>query len=196
MKKVLVSGLFALIILMTACKKDSPASATNIEGTYNFKLMSVKGSTSILGSSGDKAVTVSDFSSINNGGTVVFNNGTITAQAFTYTVDTTAMLYLYDGDDVIASSSYPFSYTIPASNSVGQYKIVGADSIYFPQGGLTVNIDGTGPYETVGNGGHFSFSGNLLTITENVTKDSTFEDSGETYHLVETATASILLEKK
>lgn len=96
----------------------------------------------------------------------------------------------------IASTSYPFSYTIPASNSAGQYKIVGSDSIYFPQGGLTVNIDGTGSYETVGNGGHFSFSGNLLTITQNVTKDSTFEDSGEAYHMIETANASIVLEKK
>ena len=196
MKKLFVSGLFSIVILLAACKKDNPAGATNIEGTYDFKSISVKGSSSIVGSYGDSAVTVSDYSSINNGGTVIFNKGTITAQAFTYTVDTTAMLYLYDGDDLIASTSYPFSYTLPASNSSGQYKIIGTDSIYFPQGGLSVNIDGTGSYQTVGNGGHFSFSGNLLTITENVTKDSTFEDSGETYHIVEKATASLVLEKK
>jgi hypothetical protein len=196
MKKLFVFGLFSIVILLAACKKDSPASATSIDGTYDFKYMSVKSSSSIVGSSGDKMVTTSDYSTINNAGIVIFNKGALTAQAVTYSVDTESMLYVYDGDDLLSSSSYPFTYTLPASNSAGQYKIVGADSIYFPEGGLTGDIDGTGSYQTDASGGHYSFSGNLLTITQNVTKDSTFEDSGETYHMIETATASLVLEKK
>ena len=196
MKKLFVSGIFSIVILLAACKKDGPASATSVDGTYDFKYMSIKSNSSIVGSAGDKTVTTSDYSTINNGGTVIFNNGTLTAQAVTYSVDTKSMLYLYDGDDLITSSSYPFSYTIPANNPTGQYKIVGADSIYFPQGGLTGNIDGTGSYQTIASGGHFSFSGNLLTIIQNFTKDSTFHGSGETYHIIETATASLILEKK
>jgi hypothetical protein len=141
-------------------------------------------------------VTTSDYSTINNGGTVTFNNGVLTAQAVTYSVDTKSMLYVYDGDDLLTSSSYPFTYTMPSINSTGQYKIVGADSIYFPQGGITADIDGTGSFQTDASGGHYGFSGNLLTITQNLTKDSTFEDSGETYHIVEKATASLVLEKK
>jgi hypothetical protein len=45
-------------------------------------------------------------------------------------------------------------------------------------------------------GGHYSFSGNLLIITESLEKDSSFQDSGETYQMVEKATAILVLEKK
>lgn len=196
MKKLLVTGLFSVVILLTACKKDSPNSTSNIEGTYNFKYISVKSNSTLIGSSGDKAVTISEYSTTDNTGTVSFNGDVLTAQNVTYVVNTQAKVYVYDGSDLLDSSSYPFTYTIPPLNSVGQYKIVGADSIYFPQGGLRSTIGGTGSYQTMASGGHYSFSGNLLTITQNLEKDSSFQDSGEMYQIIEKTTASFVLEKK
>lgn len=196
MKKLLVTGLFSLVILLAACKKDSPNSTSNIEGTYNLKYISVKSNSTVIGSSGDKAVTISEYSTTDNTGTISFSEGVLSTQDVTYVVNTQAKVYVYDGSDLLDSLSFPFNYTIPPLNSVLQYKIIGADSIYLTQGGLTSTIGGTGSYQTMASGGHYSFSGNLLTITQNLEKDSTFQDSGETYQMIEKAAASLVLEKK
>ncbi len=196
MKKLFVPGLLAAIILLAACKKDSSNSTTGIEGTYNFKYISAKSTSSLTGSAGDKIITISDYSTINNGGVITFSNNSLTAKDLTYSVNTQAKAYQYDGSDLIDSLSYPFSFTLPSSNSTGQYKIIGTDSIYFPQGGLTVPTDGSGPYQGSAGGGHFTLSGNLLTIIQNVSRDSSFRNSGETYQQTQRATTSIVLEKQ
>jgi len=85
---------------------------------------------------------------------------------------------------------------LPQSTSSGSYKLIGSDSIYFPQGGITVTVDGNEYYQSGASGGRYSFNGTLLTITQNVTKDSTFNDSGETYNMVESASTSIEMEKQ
>ena len=148
-----------------------------------------------MSNSGDKVITISDYSTINNAGNVIFNNGILTAQGVTYSVDTQSKTYQYDGADLLDSLILPFTFTVPAINSAGQYKVVGADSIYFPQGGITTGINGSGSYQTAASGGHYRFNGNLLTITQNFAKDSSFTESGETYHQIETATSSIVFEK-
>ncbi len=197
MKKRFGTILLSVVILLAACKKDNNTNSTSgIEGSYNFKYISAKTNSSITGSSGDRVVTTSDYSTISNGGVVIFNNGSLTAKDLTYSVNTEAKAYEYDGATLIDSLSYPFSFTLPSSNSTGQYKIIGTDSIYFPQGGLTVPADGSGSYQGSASGGRFTLSGNLLTIKQNVSRDSTFRDSGETYKMIQTATTSIVLEKQ
>ncbi len=70
------------------------------------------------------------------------------------------------------------------------------DSIYFKEGGLTVAIDGLTSYAGKAGGGHYKLSGNMLTITQSISKDSSFTDSGESYLLHESAVATISLEKQ
>ena len=197
MKKLFVPGLLSAIVLLAACKKDKSNNNTAaIDGTYKLKYISAKTNSTITGSLGDKAVTTSDYTTTNNGGTIAFSNGMLTATGLTYTVDTEAKLYEYDGTDLLDSASFPFSFTLPASNSSGTYKLIGSDSVYFPQGGITAAVDGNGYYQSGASGGRYSFNGTLLTITQNATKDSTFQDSGETYNMVESALASIVMEKQ
>ncbi len=195
MKKVFIFGLLSAIVLLAACKKDKNGSNASIEGTYKLKYISAKTSSSVIGNYGDKTVTTSEYTTTNNQGTITLSNGALTATGLTYSVDTRANLYEYFGTDLLDSSSYPFSFTLPASNSASQYQLIGADSIYFPQGGITSGADGSG-YQSIANGGHYSFSGNLLTITEVVSKDSTYGESGETYKLIEGGTSSVVLEKQ
>ena len=197
MKKLFVPLLLSTVILLAACKKDNSSTNTSaIEGTYTFKYMSAKTNSSITGSFGDKVVTTSDYTTSNNGGIVTISKGTLTATGLTYTVDTEAKLYEYDGVDLLDSMSFPFTYTLPPSTSSGPYKLIGSDSIYFPQGSITATVDGNGNYQSGAGGGRYSFNGALLTITQNATKDSTFDDSGETYNVLESATASIVMEKQ
>lgn len=199
MKKLIAPTLLSIVILITSCTKDknNVNSASAIDGTYKFTSVSASTNSTLADAYGGKMVTTSDYTSINNGGTAIFNNGSLTATGLTYTVDAQAKGIYYQDGAILDSSSYPFAFTLPSSNSVGQYKIISSDSIYFPQGGLTTPVDGSNPYPaTTGGGGQYKLSGKTLTITQQYLKDSTFTDSGETYNMEQSATTSIMLEKQ
>jgi hypothetical protein len=85
---------------------------------------------------------------------------------------------------------------IPATNSTVHYKLIGSDSIYFQNGSMTSGIAGNGTIQSGGNGGRYTLSGNLLTLKQNSSKDSTFQLSGVTFHMVESALATVVLEKQ
>lgn len=65
---------------------------------------------------------------------------------------------------------------IPTTNPVSSYQLIGADSIYFPKGGLV--------------------NRNQLTLTINAIKDSTFSDTGVKYILQQSVVSSIVLIKQ
>ena len=199
MKKLIVPTLLSIVILIAFCtkEKDNVNSASAIDGTYKFTSVSASTNSTLTDAYGGKMVTTSDYTSINNAGTAIFNNGSLTATGLTYTVDAQAKNISYEDGEILDSSSYPFTFILPPSNSVGQYKIISSDSIYFPQGGLTSPVDGSNPYQsTTGGGGRYKFSGKTLTITQQYLKDSTFTESGETYNMKQSATTSIILEKQ
>ena len=182
--------------MLASCKKDKTSTATGIEGTYKVKSFSAQTQSSIAGNLGDKIVTISNYTTTSNGGTLTFANNTMTATGPTYSVNTQAEFYEYYNNTLLDSASYPFNFTLPPSNSTGQYQLVGADSIYFPNGGITITSDGSTTYQGQASGGRYSISGKVLTITQSVAKDSSFTDSGETYILHESANGSMELEKQ
>lgn len=196
MKKHLLGSL-AIIVMLASCKKDDPqtTNSASIEGSYKLKYITAKTNATVL-SGDEKSVAISDYTTTDNQGTITFNNSTLTATGLSYSVNTNAKGYLYFGGDLVDSFSYPFSFALPPSNSAAPYQLIGTDSIYFPQGSVTSGIDGMGSTQSAPGGGRYSFAGNLLTITQHVTKDSTINDSGETAHLTETGLASIVLEKQ
>lgn len=83
---------------------------------------------------------------------------------------------------------------IPTTNPVSSYQLIGADSIYFPKGGLVAI--GTNISSGNAGGGHYRMNGNQLTLTINAIKDSTFSDSGVKYILQQTVVSSIVLIKQ
>ena len=198
MKRHLLLGTLAVIVVLASCKKDNNKdnNTSGIEGTFKLKYLTSKTNAITTVTDGEKAITTSDYTTINNQGTIVFTGSTLSATGLTYTVDTEAKYYLYDGADLIDSSSVPFTFTLPASTSVAQYQLIAADSIYFPQGSMTSGVGGTGSTQAGASGGHYSWNGKLLTITQIFSKDSTFEDSGEIVNLKESAVSSIVLEKQ
>ena len=197
MTKHLLCSL-AVIAMLASCKKDNdtPGSTAGLEGTYKFKYLSAQTNTTSTGSAGDKIVTTSDYTTENNQGTIVFTNTSLSATGLAYSVNSSAKYDLYDGTNLISSGSQPLTFNLPASSSTSQYKLVGTDSIYFPQGSATSSLPGGGTTATLASGGRYSWNGNLLTIKQNVSRDSSFQDAGETYQLKQSAITSLVLEKQ
>lgn len=197
MKKHLLGSL-AFIIMLASCKKDDPQTTNSaaIDRSYKLKYLTANTNSTVV--SGDqKTVTTSDYTTTNNQGTVTFGNSTLTATGLAYSVNTNAKGYLYFGGELIDSFSFPFLASLPATNYTTQYQLIGADSIYFPQGSISIgSADGTGSTQTGPSGGRYSFNGNLLTITQHYFKDSTINSGGETAHLQDNALTSIVLEKQ
>lgn len=197
MKRNLFLMLSAIVIIFAACSKDHTNPDTNgIEGTYKLKSISAKTNSTITGTDGEKEITVSDYTGSNTAGTIVVDGSKFSATGLSYEVNSTATAYFYQDNEFIDSFSMPFNVKIPASNSAAPYKLVGADSIYFSQGSFASSLTADGTIETAGSGGKYTMSGNLLTIKQNASKDSTFMDSGVTFHMVETVLATIVMEKQ
>ncbi|MEO7394427.1 MAG: hypothetical protein ABIU11_05745 [Chitinophagaceae bacterium] len=194
MKKHLILSLLTAIIILASCQKENDTTPTAIEGAYKIKSLSAKTNVIVTGSEGEKIVTTSDYTTINNQGTLVFDQSNLTYTGLTYSIDTEAKYYIYLDNDLVDSASFPLQATLPSTNGVAPYKLIGADSIYFPQG--SVASGGMGNTQTLASGGRYTLNGNLLTITQHVSKDSTFQDSGETFNLAESGVSTIVIEKQ
>jgi len=207
--------LFVASLAFTSCQKeidylddepgsdntnnDGDSSATSIVGTYNF--LSVAAQTQsdamldILGGE-SKTSSLFDFVSTNNTGTVVFTDDEMTVTGLSYTATGNLKAYTYQNNVLIDSTEeQPFSYDVTASNSSGKYKLAGADSIYFPDGGF-ISIAGASSVPVSSSGGKISFKGDTLRITTPIYSDTTLSISGLTYHVVQSGTGTISLEKK
>jgi hypothetical protein len=195
MKKNHFFCLVAVIAIIISCKKeDAKTNSSSIDGTYKFESISAKTNSTIIGNDGEKMVTISDYNSSDNKGTVVFDNGHATSKDLSYSVNSVATGYFYENGILTDSTSLPYSVTVPASNSVSTYKLVGADSIYFSQGGF-VSIGSATATSNTG-GGHYKISGNQLIFNLTGSKDSTFAISGVTFQMKESVIASVVLSKQ
>jgi len=197
MKRNLLLLLSSILIIPVSCNKDQTNPGSNaIQGTYKLKSISAKTNSTITGTDGEKEITVSDYTTINNAGTIVIDGSKFLATGLSYEVNSTTTASFYQDNQFIDSFSMPFNVIIPSTNSTAPYKLVGTDSIYFQNGSLTSGIAGNGSSQSGANGGRYTLSGNLLTIKQNASKDSTFQDSGVTFHMVETALATVVMEKQ
>jgi hypothetical protein len=197
MKRNLFLMLSFILVILASCGKDKTNPESNaIQGTYKLKSLSAKTNSTITGTDGEKEITTSDYISINNAGTILIDASNFTATGLSYEINTTSTTSFYQDNEFVDSFSMPFNVIIPATNSGAPYKLIGADSIYFQNGSMTSGIAGNGSIQTGGNGGKYTLSGNLLTIKQNASKDSSFQDSGVTFHMVETVLATIVMEKQ
>lgn len=195
MKKKQLLYVFAALAILSSCKKeDTKNSTSGIDGTYKFSGMHSTTSSTVTTDDGEKTVTLADWTSANNQGTLVFNNGQATTTNFSYSVNSVSTGYFYQDNILVDSESAPLVVTIPPSSSVSTYQLIGSDSIYFPKGGL-VSMGSTTSASNPG-GGHYKFSGNQLTLSLSSISDSTFSDSGVKYTMQQSVATSIVLIKQ
>lgn len=196
MKKLPFYLLTLFTLILVSCGKEkSGASSSQIDGTYNFKGIQAKTVSEVTAIGEDeKLVTTSDYTSINNSGTITFRNGKMTSKDMAYSIDTDMQIDSYVDGVLDDSYTYPFQFAIPPTSSSGTYKMIGKDSIYFPQSTFMIGTDPNTMQSNSG-GGKFTINGNLLTIVVKANKDSVFTESGYTYHQVSSIEGKIFLEK-
>jgi len=195
----------ALIIFFTACQKGiepfddtgSTSTGNNIKGTWNF--VSLTGNTQTTAEYTDsgidyKTISKSNYVSTNNTGTITFGDSTLSSANISYKVSSEVAGFDYQNDILIDSTQIPFNITVDSSNSSGIYKLIGSDSIYFPQGTF-ISFSGS-TTQAAPAGGKININGNMLTITQLVNKDTTQQIAGIPYRTIETGTFNILLQKQ
>ena len=168
MRKIFTSTLvFCSVIYLSSCKKDSSDTPinNNLIGNYTFVSMTANTESTVIlndGSTIDKTVTKSNYTTINNTGTLVIDANNITSTGLSYSVDTTAMAVFYEDGELIDSLEIPFTATVPTGSATSEYKLISSDSLYFPKGSIFVqgNFSQSKPV-----GSKFRLEGNKLYFT-------------------------------
>jgi hypothetical protein len=175
------------MIILASCNKDP--TTPDIRGTFKLKFLSVKTNSIVTDNGGGKLFKVFDYTTINNAGTIVIDGSNFSVTGFGYEINSILRASLYQDNQLVDSFSAPYNMIIPSTNSATPYKLIDADSIYFQNGSLTTGI-------SKAKGGRYTMNGNLFTIKQNALIDTSYQDSGLTFHWVETILASVVMEKE
>jgi hypothetical protein len=111
-----------------------------------------------------KAVTTSNFTSQDNGGTITFDSSTMTANGITLAINTTTNTYFYQNNVLLDSLKNPLNQSVPPQNATSGYKKIGADSLNFVDGAFLDALTG-GLMPATPTGCKISFSGNIMKMT-------------------------------
>lgn len=146
---------------------DTTGNTTTEVGTWKF--ISVQGTgnqTAEFTQAGValKAVSASNFTSQDNGGTVTFDSSTMTATDITLSVHTSPTAYLYQGSLLIDSFPLPLDQTVSPQSSTSNYTKIGTDSLNFANGGF-LNLLTGGLLPNPPTGCKVAFSGNTMKMT-------------------------------
>jgi len=181
--------LLSLIIVFTACQKEidyatsnnsggtggtgGTNNTSNIEGDYDFVNMAAHTESSVtVDASGIqvKAVTVSDYVTRSNTGTMKITADQLISTNLGYSIDTIINVKTYMDNVLFDDSDVPFTGTTPPSSSTSTYVRNSADSITVT-GAIGV-ADPSGVTPTGPVGVKLSWSGDtlLLKINSNFTQ--------------------------
>jgi hypothetical protein len=199
MRNFILAPLVIIVaISVVSCQKDSPATPDSNTLVGNWKFIGITAHTNTtsqtaFGSTVLKNITLSDYTTINNAGTIAINTNTFTGAGITYQIDDFVKTYMYQDNDLIDSMSLPFNATMPSSNSSSNYQLIGQDSIYFNgQGFFSTGTSTTIPAPS---GARFTIDGNILKMTTAVVKDSSVTESGVTQSSHQAASVVITMKK-
>jgi hypothetical protein len=200
-----------LLVLVSCSKEKSVDTSVNAPGTgtgsavgktekgaWNF--ISMRGLTSEtveFNEFGDatKIVTTSDYTTINNAGTIKFDGSTMSGIGLTYSVDAMAKTYIYTNGTLEDSLELPFAATIPPINSTASYKKIGSDSIYVQSGAFT-NISTGGTTQASSGGYKLAWDGDKMTMTASVAINKIDVSTGISQKISQRATQIITLQKQ
>jgi hypothetical protein len=197
--KITVLSAAVLIFTLGACKKSNSESNSNsnpLTGTWNFVNLNSDATltaTESIGPISGKIVDVTDFTTIDNSGTITFTADSMAGSEVGYTIDTSYTTYTYVGSTADTVTT-PYTTTISPTSSSTSYQLVGTDSIYFGSGtpfavslyaGDTIKIEGA----------HFTISGNTLTLTSSINQTGTVTYNSITAPSVTVINSKIMLSK-
>ena len=191
--------LSAVFFWLFACKKDNNnnAAASSLSGTWTFTGMNAVTSATAVDSGigfSDRDITTSDYQTTANGGTMTISGNTMTGTGITYAANIIAFTTEYEDNILIDTFSTSIPFTVPATNSSSPFEVIGKDSIHYTGTNIFGSAGSGAPAAT---GSKFTVSGNILTLTSVVTRDTVSNvGTGETLTQHETATVVATLQKQ
>jgi hypothetical protein len=191
---VLIVAFFSFI----SCKKDNNSTNSSaLSGSWTFMGMhAITSATAIDKGAGfnTKVITTSDYTTTGNAGTMAISGNTMTGTGITYSSNIIMFATEYEDDVLQDTFSTALPFTIPPTNSISGFEVIGKDSIHYT-GTSLLGSGGSGmPTAT---GAKFSIAGNILTLTSYVVQDKAVDEgSGETLTQHETATVISTLQKQ
>lgn len=160
-----------LAVLIVACSKEKSfdpssggSSGNTMKGNWKFISLHVTGQTIVEVPSIDaKTVSIFEYVTKNNTGTVNITGDQFSYTNLSYSVDTTFKAYYYDAGVLVDSFDFPLVVALPATNVSTPYQYFAPDSIYYP-GGSPMNTGGT-TVTTQAGGARFKIENDKLIIT-------------------------------
>lgn len=203
----LLLGSIVLLALVSCGKEksiDTLGGSNNAGSTGSeigtWKVVSMRGITSSTvdindGTDDVTTVTTSDYTTDNNGGTIKFDGSTMTGTGITYSVDAIAHTYFYTNGVKDDSLDFPFSASIPPTNTSATYKKVAADSIYVNSGVFT-SVGTNGQTQSAGGGYKLAFNGDKMTMKATADQSKVELNSGVTQKTFNHAEQILTLQKQ
>ena len=177
--------LSSLIIVFTSCQKEvdfqtrnssggtggtgGTGNTNDIVGDYDFVgMVAHTQSTVTVNAQGQqlKAITISDYVTKSNIGTVKITSNQFITTGLGYSIDTVMNVKTYIDNVLFDDSDVPFVASVPSSSSTSPYVRISADSITVT-GALGVSPDPSGNTPTGPVGVKLSWSGDTLLLKVN-----------------------------
>jgi hypothetical protein len=158
-----LSVCLSFVLIVISCKKSNPPSTpTNaVSGSYTFVNMNAQTQVTASEGGGITAVSVANYITQNNTGTIKFTVDSMAVTGVGYSVDTTVITSFYLNGTLYAADTTAFTATLPATAATQPYTIVNSDSLYFPNGGLIpAGLTSSG----AGQGARFVINGDTLKL--------------------------------
>jgi hypothetical protein len=179
MKNYPLSLAVILSLFLFSCKKESLNNEQPSELKGEWKLMQIEadGKTSSIVSS-DLLGTMTgevlmDYVTINNKGSMSFDNGTMKTINVQYDVTGSITMKQFIDEEPITTFDSTLNIPMPESSSAGEYIQVSADSLYCPNGSI-VQVQGAEDYQSKPVGVKLKYEGDKLILTMRQ-KDTTVE---------------------
>jgi hypothetical protein len=184
--------VFFILMIGASCNKSKSTPANPLQNNWSF--ISVQGAAqNVFETSGGtpvlKKIDYTQYSPTNIGGAIGISSSTFTLLDFSYNVSGKTSTYNYLDNQISDSTSNSFSYSSAPINGTIPYVMVGADSVYFPNGGF---ISAATYPSGFANGAKITIANDtLLTITTSFSKDSSgfLYGMASMFHFQETVTA-------
>ncbi|WP_018615594.1 hypothetical protein [Segetibacter koreensis] len=180
--------VFSSVIISFAfvcCQKgiEQPQTVAIQSGiTGNWGFISIEGRTSNAqeiteGSNVVKTVTMSEYISEKNAGTLRIDGTKMTTNNISYSINAFSKSSIYENGELTDTLSLPVQFAAPASSASTTYQMVGADSVYF-ETGSTFMSDITQMTEP--SGAKIKLESDKLYLIQSATQSTTNTEDGAT----------------
>jgi len=200
--------LIAIIsTLLFSCQKEvdfqdgsGGGATTEIIGNYSFVSMTANTKATIVTGTGplqEKAISTSAYTTTNNVGTVNITATNFITTGIGYSIAGIAATEYYVAGILVTSMDLPFDFDLPPTDGNSTYRRINNDSIYFDNGFISYDPNGTGtPTATLPIGARISWRGDTLLMKTVFSQTSTQDIGGGIMAQVTSAGDQLIKMKK